>query len=91
MLDVRGGPNAEPYVQKYGERWLNIPGEELRLRLEEIDSEEPLVLFCNSGQRSYEAQLLLRQAGKPVPPNIQGGHLLLRMTDRDFLDGETEE
>jgi NADPH-dependent 2,4-dienoyl-CoA reductase/sulfur reductase-like enzyme/rhodanese-related sulfurtransferase len=95
VLDVRGAANAAPYQDKYGERWLNIPGDELHLRLEELDSEEPMVLFCNSGQRSFEAQTLLRQSGKDVPPNVQGGHLLLNMTDREFLtfegDGETDE
>lgn len=91
VLDVRGAPNAAPYIAKYGERWLNIPGEQLAARLEEINPEEPLVLFCNSGQRSYEAQLLMRSRGLPVAPNVQGGHLLLKAMDEEFLgQGEAD-
>ncbi len=85
VLDVRGAPNAAPYIAKFGDRWQNIPGEQLAARLEEVDPEEPLVLFCNSGQRSYEAQLLLRSRGLPVAPNVQGGHLLLKAMDEEFL------
>jgi len=93
VLDVRGAPNAAPYIARYGERWVNIPGEQLATRLDELDPEEPLVLFCNSGQRSYEAQVLMRSRGLPVPPNVQGGHLLLKAMDQEFLgeSGSGEE
>ncbi|MFO7595405.1 MAG: FAD-dependent oxidoreductase [Desulfocurvibacter africanus] len=92
VLDVRGAPNAAPFVEKFGDRWQNIPSEELAARLDEIDSEEPLVLFCNSGQRSYEAQRIMAARGMSVPPNVEGGHLLLSAMDKEFLgQGEDEE
>ncbi len=90
VLDVRGASNAAPYVEKFGDRWRNIPSEEIAARLEEVESEEPLVLFCNSGQRSYEAQRIMAARGLPVPPNIEGGHLLLSAMDRKFL-GQSED
>ena len=88
VLDVRDAKEAEPYAKKYPGRWVNIPGEELANRLDQVPAGEPLVLFCNSGQRSYEAQLLLRSKGLPAPRNVQGGHLVLSATDRGFLAEE---
>lgn len=88
VLDVRAKANAEPYQAKYGDRWLNLPSDELRARLGEIPDDEPLVLFCNSGQRSYEAQVAFREAGRKAPKQLQGGHLLLQRSDREFLDDE---
>ncbi|EMG37231.1 NAD(FAD)-dependent dehydrogenase [Desulfocurvibacter africanus PCS] len=92
VLDVRGAANAVSYIEKFGDRWLNIPGEELAARLEEIEPEQPLVLFCNSGQRSYEAQRTMASRGLPVARNVEGGHLLLSAMDKEFLgQGEGEE
>lgn len=91
VLDVRGAPNAAPYIEKFGDRWQNIPSEELAARLEEVDSEEPLVLFCNSGQRSYEAQRIMAASGLRVPRNVEGGHLLLSAMDKKFLGQDENE
>ncbi|MEJ2641905.1 MAG: FAD-dependent oxidoreductase [Desulfosarcinaceae bacterium] len=85
VLDVRSAVQAGPFVAKYGDRWQNIPQEELACRIAEVKSDdETLYLICGSGPRSYEAQLLLRQKGITETRNIQGGVKMLKSTDPDF-------
>ncbi|MDJ0780571.1 MAG: FAD-dependent oxidoreductase [Desulfosarcinaceae bacterium] len=86
VLDVRSAVQAGPFVAKYGDRWQNIPQEELACRIEEVEAaDKPLYLICGSGPRSYEAQLLLRQKGIANTRNIMGGVKMLKSTDPDFL------
>ena len=85
VLDVRTAPDPNAYLEAYPDRWISIPGEDLEDRLSELDPNEPLVLFCNTGQRAYEAQLLLRSKGFPTPRNVQGGHVALSATKPEFL------
>lgn len=85
VLDVRSTAQAGPFVAKYGDRWQNIPQEELAGRIAEVNpDEDTLYLICGSGPRSYEAQLLLRQKGITDTRNIQGGVKMLKSTDPDF-------
>jgi rhodanese-related sulfurtransferase len=85
VLDVRSAVQARPFVAKYGDRWQNIPQEELANRTSEVNSnDQTLFLICGSGPRSYEAQLLLRQKGITDTRNIQGGIKMLKSTDPDF-------
>ncbi|MGC8720888.1 MAG: rhodanese-like domain-containing protein, partial [Thermodesulforhabdaceae bacterium] len=79
ILDVRSPANAQPYVERFGELWLNIPQEQLIYRLNDIPADKDLVIVCNSGARSYEAlRLLQAKLGKDAR-NLQGGVALLRM------------
>jgi len=73
FLDCRGWGNAEPFVNKYPDHWISIPQDELRARLGEVPKDRPIVLICNTGVRSYEAQLILNQAGITNTFNLQGG------------------
>ncbi len=73
FLDCRGRKNAEPYVNKYPQEWKSIPQDELRARLEEVPLDKRIVLICNTGVRSYEAQITLDQAGLRESYNLQGG------------------
>jgi NADPH-dependent 2,4-dienoyl-CoA reductase/sulfur reductase-like enzyme/rhodanese-related sulfurtransferase len=73
FLDCRGRKNAEPYVNRYPNVWKSIPQDELRARLEEVPRDKKLVLICNTGVRSYEAQITLDQAGIRQSYNLQGG------------------
>jgi len=85
VLDVRSAVQAAPFVAKYGDRWQNIPQEDLACRIAEVSSSgEPLYLICGSGPRSYEAQLLLRSKGIADTRNVQGGVKMLKSTDPDF-------
>ncbi|MDH3349536.1 MAG: FAD-dependent oxidoreductase [Desulfobulbaceae bacterium] len=73
FLDVRGPANAKPFVEAYPGLWLNIPQDELRDRIDEVPRDKNLVLICNSGVRSYEAQITLDLMGISTTKNLQGG------------------
>ena len=73
FLDCRGWGNAKPFAEKYPEDWKSIPQDELKQRMDEVPKDKPLVLICNTGVRSYEAQLNLRQKGITDTYNLQGG------------------
>lgn len=87
VLDVRSAVQAAPFVKEFGERWQNIPQEELIGRLEEVKADTPLCLICGSGPRSYEAQLLLRSKGIAKTRNIQGGMKMLQSCAPEFIPG----
>jgi rhodanese-related sulfurtransferase len=77
-LDCRGWGNAEPFVEKYPDHWKSIPQDELRNRLEEVPKDKQVVLICNTGVRSYEAQVTLEQRGIQRTYNLQGGVAALK-------------
>jgi NADPH-dependent 2,4-dienoyl-CoA reductase/sulfur reductase-like enzyme/rhodanese-related sulfurtransferase len=77
-LDVRGAQNAAPYVDLFGERWLNIPQETLKYRFAEIPRDKRLLVVCNSGVRSYEALRQLETAGLCNAVNLSGGMAALK-------------
>ena len=78
FLDCRGRGNAEPFVQKYPEIWKSIPQDQLQQRLAEVPPDRQLILVCNTGVRSYEAQIALDQAGLGNCLNLQGGVAALK-------------
>lgn len=84
VLDVRSQVQADPLVKKYGDRWQNIPQEDLACRIDEVQDAAPLYLICGAGPRSYEAQLLLRRKGIKETKNVQGGMKMLKSTDPTF-------
>jgi len=85
FLDVRGPENAAPFVQKYPEYWINIPQEELRDRLKEVPTDKKLILICNSGVRSYEAQVTLDDSGIRNTYNLQGGVAAIKKVGIDIV------
>ena len=85
VLDVRSPVQAGPFMEKYGQQWLNIDQDEFHSRLDEVPQDQPLLLICGSGPRSYEAQLILRSHGiNNNTKNIQGGIGMIMFTDPDF-------
>jgi NADPH-dependent 2,4-dienoyl-CoA reductase/sulfur reductase-like enzyme len=88
-LDVRGAQNAAPYVDLFGERWVNIPQETLKDRFGEIPQDKRLIVVCNSGVRSYEALRQLETAGLCNAVNLQGGVAALKKSG--LLAGGEEE
>lgn len=78
VLDVRSQANARPYVEKFGNRWVNIPQEELIYRLDEIPKSDELILVCNSGARSYEVLRQIQTKLGKTARNLQGGVALLK-------------
>jgi len=90
-VDVRGPANAAPYVAHFGDRWVNIPQETLKFRMEEIPKDKRVILVCNSGVRSYEALLQLRSAGACQAVNLQGGVAALKKCGLVKLDDEQSD
>jgi len=83
FLDCRGWGNAEPFVTKYPNHWKSLPQDELRARMAEVPRDKKLVLICNTGVRSYEAQVILDEMGITDSCNLQGGVACLkRAADR---------
>ena len=68
---------ADSFVEKYGDRWINIPQDEFRKRVHEVPTDEPLCLLCGSGPRSYEIQIILASKGITNTRNIQGGYAMI--------------
>lgn len=73
FLDCRGWGNAAPLVEKYPDLWKSIPQDELRDRLAEVPKDRKIILICNTGVRSYEAQITLEQMAIANTFNLQGG------------------
>lgn len=55
---------------------INIPVDQLRNRLDELDPTRPMAVFCQSGMRAYVAQRILQQHGFADVANIKGGYLM---------------
>ncbi len=84
FLDCRERGNAGPLVEKYPDIWRNIPQGELRGRIAEVPRDKRLVLICNTGVRSYEAQVTLDRAGLHDCHNLQGGMAALKRLGLDL-------
>ena len=84
ILDCRARQDGEPLAKKYPERWINIPQDELRRRIGEIPADKDMILVCNTGVRSYEAQLNLRDMGLTEPVSLQGGMVTLNKWGLDL-------
>jgi len=85
VLDIRGEKEAAPFQEKYGSRWFNVPQDQLRRRVGEIPRDELLFLLCDTGPRSYEAQVFLGSQGITNTRNIQGGFAMIKVTDPGFI------
>lgn len=81
VLDIRGEKEAAPFIARYGALWHNIPQDQLRRRAGELSVDEPFFLLCDTGSRSYEAQVFLDSRGITATRHIQGGFAVLREID----------
>lgn len=73
FIDCREKPDATPYMEKYPGIWNNIPQGEIKKRLDEIPKDKKLILVCNTGMRSYEAQINLAEMGFTNTKSVFGG------------------
>lgn len=71
LVDVR---TSREYGLGHAEGAINIPLDELRDRLAELDQNKLLVLYCQVGLRGYLAQRILKQKGYRTL-NLTGGYL----------------
>ncbi|MBR1919120.1 MAG: CoA-disulfide reductase [Spirochaetales bacterium] len=70
LLDTR---TVREYSRGHVDGYINIPVDELRERLGEIDSSKPVYVMCQSGLRSYIACRILIQNGFDAY-NFSGGY-----------------
>jgi NADPH-dependent 2,4-dienoyl-CoA reductase/sulfur reductase-like enzyme/rhodanese-related sulfurtransferase len=76
LVDVR---TPEEYARGTLPGAINIPVDDLRTRLGELDPKRPTVVFCQVGLRGYIAQRILRQSGFENVRNLKGGWSLARL------------
>lgn len=77
ILDVR---TEEEFTNGSIKGAINIPVDELRERLSELDNKKPVYTFCQIGLRGYIASRILNQNGFENVYNLSGGYRLLNMT-----------
>lgn len=86
MLDVRHVKQAQPFVDKYGEKkWLSLPYDEVRDRFSELPGDKTLIIICNAGSRSYEIQRFLDHQGYKDSLVLAGGINVVRRMNVDWL------
>jgi NADPH-dependent 2,4-dienoyl-CoA reductase/sulfur reductase-like enzyme/rhodanese-related sulfurtransferase len=73
LIDVR---TVLEYMEGNIPGSINIPVDELRNRLHELDKKENIFIYCQIGLRGYLAQRILLQNGFQSVQNISGGYKL---------------
>ena len=73
LIDVR---SALEFISGNIPGSINIPIDELRGRLSELDKEKNIYIYCQIGLRGYLAQRILLQNGYEQVLNISGGYKL---------------
>jgi NADPH-dependent 2,4-dienoyl-CoA reductase/sulfur reductase-like enzyme/rhodanese-related sulfurtransferase len=84
FVDCRALADAQPFEKKFPNIWKSIPHDQLADRLNEIPRDKKIVLVCNTGVRSYEAQLNLNAAGIKDNLSIGAGVAGLKESGVDF-------
>lgn len=84
LLDTR---TPGEYAAGHIEGYINIPVDELRERLDEIDSDKPVYVICQSGIRSYIASRILTQNGFDAY-NFSGGYRFYAAVIKEKQTGE---
>ena len=70
LLDVR---TPQEYAAGHAPGSLNIPLQEMHMRMNEIPKDRSIVCICRSGQRSGVAATHLARAGHAPVYNLSGG------------------
>lgn len=78
FLDCREEANAVEELARNPEHWHNVPQGKIYERLDEIPKDKPVVLLCNTGARSYEAQIMLTDRGYKDVLNVYGGMAVIK-------------
>ena len=81
LLDTR---TVGEYRLGHIDGFLNIPVDELRERLNELDRSKPIYVICQSGLRSYIASRILRETVSlpTISQVVSASTILLSMTVR---------
>lgn len=91
FLDMRAIDNAAPYLESLAPYWVHLPQETLTQHLEEVPRDKDVVLVCNSGVRSYEAQVMLDAAGIKNTFNLSGGVAAVKKWGNPILPQKDED
>lgn len=86
-VDVRNPGELEALGTVPG--FVNIPLDQLRQRLEELDLAKPVYITCQVGLRGYIAQRILAQHGAKEVHNLSGGYSLYAAYRKD-LEGAAD-
>ena len=81
LLDTR---TTYEYARGHIEGFVNIPLDNLREKISEIDNSKPVYVMCQSGLRSYLATRILAQNGFETY-NFSGGYRLYKNIYEDTL------
>lgn len=82
LLDVR---NPNELIKGKFKNSQNIPLDELRERLNELDKNIQYIVSCQSGLRSYNAERILKQEGYQVK-NLDGAFGLYSKVTHDLIE-----
>lgn len=82
LLDVR---NPNELAKGKFKNSQNIPLDDLRERLNELDKKNEYIVSCQSGLRSYNAERILKQDGYKVK-NLDGAFGLYSKVTKELLD-----
>lgn len=81
LLDTR---TEQEYIKEHVDGFMNIPLDDLRERIHELDASKPVYVMCQSGLRSYIACRILMQKGFDCY-NFSGGYRFYESIIRDKL------
>ncbi len=81
IIDVR---TEEEYSLSHIDGAVNIPVDDLRNRLNEVDKTKDLYVYCAVGLRGYLASNILRANGFSQVFNLIGGYKLYRAATKSF-------
>lgn len=70
LVDVR---TKEEYAAGHASRAINIPLNDLPVKLDRLEKNEPVYVICQSGRRSKEAGEILKRNGFKWVFNVTGG------------------
>ncbi|WOO88173.1 FAD-dependent oxidoreductase [Mollicutes bacterium LVI A0039] len=88
LIDIR---SPKVFNREHIAGAINIPMEEIRERLSEINSDIPVYVYCHSGQRSYNITMMLQSKGFDAY-NVAGSHVFTshyeRAMQNDYPDRE---
>ena len=84
FLDCRAYADAKVFEEKFPEIWKSIPHNELHTRMDEVPKDKKLILVCNTGVRSYEAQVNLKARGFENTMSVGAGIASLKQIGLTF-------
>ncbi len=88
LLDVR---TKEEFEKGRISNAINIPVDEIRERMNELDPKKKIFIYCLAGLRGYLAQRILKQNGFNNVLNLSGGYQLWDICNKEISQINTKE